>query len=681
MRKTTTKLLSLLLAFIMLIGIITEMLMTASAANYIFPVLGNYSVSSPYGNRSNGYHYGIDIATSGNANAVVAAASGTVVSVSNNCPHVSCGYQCEHYSTYGNMVAIRHSDGKCSYYGHLKKDSIKVSVGDTVVAGQQVASVGSSGYSTGYHLHFEIRTSYGATRSTTTCLNVNPSSLGYSYIDSPVPVNNTSTYVNIIDNYANISWYDYPGATMYNVRIKKIVNGVEISDDYSIWNVTTPYAGKELENGYYKVYVDAIYSGGNVIKYSDTYFTINSSNSINPTKVSVMNSTAKFSWAAYRGASVYNVRIKSIVNGIETSEDYSVWNVKSTSTSIDLPDGTYRAYVDAVCGNSWYKYKNAEFTIKSSNRETNYTKSGNSITFSWSVYPTATAYNVRIIRILNGEETSKDYSIWNESTTTATKTFEEGDYKAYVDAIYQGGIYKYEETYFSIEKCSHTYNSVTTIKATCIMTGLKTFSCSKCGDTYTETIPKQPHSTVKDSAISATCTKNGKTEGSHCSTCGEVIVEQKEVPALGHTPGKWIVTVEPTKETEGIRIMNCSVCGEFIQSSVIPKIILPKVKSVTVSDASLDYLGTTVIKPTIIADDGASYTVTYSSSNPSVATVDNNGKVTSVKQSGLNRGSATITVKVTDSNGNTVTDTCKVTVNFVWWQWIVKIVLFGWIWY
>ena len=100
------------------------------------------------------------------------------------------------------------------------------------------------------------------------------------------------------------------------------------------------------------------------------------------------------------------------------------------------------------------------------------------------------------------------------------------------------------------------------------------------------------------------------------------------------------------------------------------------VKSVSVSDIKLNYKKSTTIMPSITADDGAKYTVKYSSSNTKVATVDENGKVYAAK-----KGSATITCTVTDSNGNTVQDTCKVTVKYSFGQWLIKILLFGWIWY
>ena len=104
----------------------------------------------------------------------------------------------------------------------------------------------------------------------------------------------------------------------------------------------------------------------------------------------------------------------------------------------------------------------------------------------------------------------------------------------------------------------------------------------------------------------------------------------------------------------------------------------PRVNSIKIDDISLNYKKSATLKPTIKADDGAKYKVEYSTSNAKVATVDQNGKVTATKRGS---GSATITCTVTDSNGNVVKDTCKVNVSLTWWQWIITIVLFGWIWY
>jgi murein DD-endopeptidase MepM/ murein hydrolase activator NlpD len=59
------------------------------------------------------------------------------------------------YGSYGNLVVLRHANEITSHYGHC--DSVAVSVGDRVRAGQVIARVGNTGGSTGPHLHLEIR--------------------------------------------------------------------------------------------------------------------------------------------------------------------------------------------------------------------------------------------------------------------------------------------------------------------------------------------------------------------------------------------------------------------------------------------------------------------------------------------------------------------------------------------
>lgn len=117
------------------------------------------------------------------------------------------------------------------------------------------------------------------------------------------------------------------------------------------------------------------------------------------------------------------------------------------------------------------------------------------------------------------------------------------------------------------------------------------------------------------------------------------------------------------------------LCFKTTSFSMFAVCVEPTVKSVSLGDVSMDYKSSKTLTSEITADDGAEYTVTYSSDSMNV-TVDENGKIYAAK-----RGTASITVTVTDSQGNVVTDTCKVTVEYTWWQWIIKIVLFGWIWY
>ncbi len=112
------------------------------------------------------------------------------------------------------------------------------------------------------------------------------------------------------------------------------------------------------------------------------------------------------------------------------------------------------------------------------------------------------------------------------------------------------------------------------------------------------------------------------------------------------------------------------------ESDFVIKKIAKKVNSVDISDISMNYKASTTIVPVINADNGVEYTVTYSSSDPSVATVDENGNVYA-----SGKGSAEITCTVTDQYGNVVTDTCDVNVSYSFGQWLIIILLFGWIWY
>ncbi len=107
------------------------------------PTDNGYYISSPYGPRWGSFHSGIDITAGGcYGKNIYASASGTVI---------TAGW---HWS-YGNYVVIDHGGGYSTLYAHAS--SLNVSVGQNVVQGQVVAKIGSTGQSTGPHLHFEVR--------------------------------------------------------------------------------------------------------------------------------------------------------------------------------------------------------------------------------------------------------------------------------------------------------------------------------------------------------------------------------------------------------------------------------------------------------------------------------------------------------------------------------------------
>ncbi|NLM49820.1 MAG: peptidoglycan DD-metalloendopeptidase family protein [Clostridiaceae bacterium] len=111
------------------------------------PAVGLSNITSQYGNRyhpvlkRNRFHSGIDIGAP-YGSSIVAANDGTVIKV---------GYD---KNGYGNYLIINHGGGVTTLYGHCSK--ILVKTNDTVKRGQEIAKVGSTGLSTGNHLHFEV---------------------------------------------------------------------------------------------------------------------------------------------------------------------------------------------------------------------------------------------------------------------------------------------------------------------------------------------------------------------------------------------------------------------------------------------------------------------------------------------------------------------------------------------
>lgn len=104
-----------------------------------WPLAG--TITSYFGWRDEGYHYGLDIAAE-SGKKIRAAAAGVVT---------YAGWK----GNYGKAVMIQHEDGRLTLYGHMQRIAVKT--GQNVNQGQTIGRVGSTGHSTGPHVHFEVR--------------------------------------------------------------------------------------------------------------------------------------------------------------------------------------------------------------------------------------------------------------------------------------------------------------------------------------------------------------------------------------------------------------------------------------------------------------------------------------------------------------------------------------------
>ena len=117
----------------------TKVIPSVGTGTFAWPAEGGY-ISSQMGHRWGRYHYGIDIARP----------SGYTIKASDNGVVKTAG----RHSTYGNYVVIDHNNGYETLYAHLSK--ISVSVGEVIGQGAALGVMGSTGRSTGTHLHFEV---------------------------------------------------------------------------------------------------------------------------------------------------------------------------------------------------------------------------------------------------------------------------------------------------------------------------------------------------------------------------------------------------------------------------------------------------------------------------------------------------------------------------------------------
>ena len=211
-----------------------------------------------------------------------------------------------------------------------------------------------------------------------------------------------------------------------------------------------------------------------------------------------------------------------------------------------------------------------------------------------------------------------------------------------------GAVIKAQDT---INATGHKFGNWTTTKsATCTESGTQIRKCENCGATESKSLSAKGHTEVVDKAITATCTTDGKTDGSHCSVCNTVIKVQTVINATGHKSSGWIVDKAASIGVKGSKHKECTVCKKVLETAEIPalsRISISKA-SVTLSTSTYAYDGKAK-KPGVTVKlngktlkNGTDYTVSYS----------NNIKVGTAKVTITGKGNYTGSVSKTYSIKN-----------------------------
>ena len=159
--------------------------------------------------------------------------------------------------------------------------------------------------------------------------------------------------------------------------------------------------------------------------------------------------------------------------------------------------------------------------------------------------------------------------------------------------------------------CSHSYTEAVTKEPSCVETGERTYTCIHCGSSYTEATAAAGHTLAVDPAVPAGCKTQGKTEGSHCSVCGQIIKAQEDIPADGHKTQKEVKKAGRSSDGKVKEI--CTVCSTVVKEQTVASI-----KFIRLSKESYTYNGK-ARKPSVTVTDrqgralseGTDFTVSY----------------------------------------------------------------------
>ena len=206
----------------------------------------------------------------------------------------------------------------------------------------------------------------------------------------------------------------------------------------------------------------------------------------------------------------------------------------------------------------------------------------------------------------------------------------------------------------------HTYEETDLVPATCGTNGQRQYTCRVCGYSYTRTIyATGQHTYDETDLVPATCGTNGQRQYT-CRVCGYSYTQTTYATGQ-HSYTPWMTALEPTPDADGIRMRVCVVCRQT-QTGAIPYV--PPL-TLSADTLTLIYRQTYTLTP--------SEAVQWRSTDENVVRVDDDGTVRAV-----GKGTAQVIAETAD-DGKTAA--CTVTVYYAWWQMLIRIALFGFLWY
>lgn len=294
---------------------------------------------------------------------------------------------------------------------------------------------------------------------------------------------------------------------------------------------------------------------GNSVEYMEGAFMYDTSLK----SITVPQSCTKMYGGTFEGcSSLQQISLPDTMTDIGCFAFYGCVSLKS----VTLPSSIYYVGKDAFTSCRGL----TELTIPANVREIGgYNSDTTSNTVAFEDQPFSGCSKLATITILG-----KDTTIWDDAKAIPTNTAIKLIYKSSAEEYAK----KYNRTYSYI--CvdgteNHKYQTKST--ATCTQSGKMIYTCSACSYEYEKDDPATGHNPVTDEAITVTCVKDGLTEGSHCSKCGEILVKQETIKAPGHKKETRIIT-PATTTSEGKEEIYCTVCNEIIETRAIPKLVV-----------------------------------------------------------------------------------------------------------